>query len=254
LGQVDAQPPFVFQENKVGDFSPRSTTWSFEVEQPINSSLKVRASYTQNESTGNVLLNPVAPASAGANGLMILTGNGHSRYHQLELTARLRLGTDKHQMFFSYVRSRARGDLNDFSNFLGTFPVPLVLTNQFADLPTNLPNRFLAWGVFHFPWKVQLSPIAEFRSGFPYAITDAHQAYVGQPYSSSYPTFFSLDSRISKDVKVNPRYSVRFSVSSFNMTNHWNPDSVFGNTSAPEYGLFFGQHKRRFQADFDVIF
>jgi Carboxypeptidase regulatory-like domain len=254
LGQVDARTPFVFHENQVGDFSPRSTTWSAEIEQPITSILKVRASYMVNQSSGNVLLNPVPPAVGSANGLMILTGNGDSRYHQLALTARLRLQGEKQQMFFSYVGSGARGDLNGFSNFLGTYPVPLVLSNQYGNLPSNLPNRFLAWGLLHFPWKFQLAPIVEYRSGFPYAVTDAYQVYVGQPYSSHYPTFFSLDARISKDFQVNPKYSVRFSVSGFNLTNHWNPDSVYSNTGAQEYGVFFGQHKRRFQADFEVIF
>jgi Carboxypeptidase regulatory-like domain len=254
LGQVDARTPFIFHENQIGDFSPRSTTWSAEVEQPVNSILKLRASYMVNQSSGNVLLNPVPPVAGGANGLMILTGNGDSRYHQLALTARLRLQGDKQQMFFSYIRSGARGDLNGFSNFLGTYPVPLVLSNQYGNLPSNLPNRFLAWGLLHFPWKFQLAPIIEYRSGFPYAVMNAYQAYVGQPYSSHYPTFFSLDARISKDFQVNPKYSVRLSVSGFNLTNHWNPDSVYSNTSAPEYGVFFGQHKRRFQADFEVIF
>ena len=49
LGQVETKDPFVFHENQVGDFSPRSTTWSFQVEQPITLHLRLRASYFQNK-------------------------------------------------------------------------------------------------------------------------------------------------------------------------------------------------------------
>ena len=63
-----------------------------------------------------------------------------------------------------------------------------------------------------------------------------------------------MDSRFSKDFKVNPKYTVRLSVSGFNLTNHFNPEAVRTNVTDPAYGFFFGQRGRRFTADFDVIF
>jgi hypothetical protein len=47
---------------------------------------------------------------------------------------------------------------------------------------------------------------------------------------------------------------VRFSVSGFNLTNHFNPEATHWNTGDPAYGLFFGERHRRFTADFDVLF
>ena len=188
-----------------------------------------------------------------ATGVNLLTGNGQSRYHQFEATARLRLN-DKRQVFFSYVRSGARGDLNDFSIFLGTFGMPVLRSNQFGNLPADLPNRFLAWGLLQLPWGFRIAPLIEYRSGFPYAVTDAVQNWVGVPYSSRFPTFFSADARISKDFKVTPKYTVRFSVNSYNLADHFNPEAVHSNIDDPAYGRFFGQRGRHFTADFDVIF
>ena len=213
----------------------------------------MKVAYVQNISAGLIVLDPVAPHPNSLFGSMLLGGNGQSRYRQLEVSGRLRLRMETRQLFFSYVNSRARGDLNDFSNFLGSFPSPIIRTNQFGNLPGDLPNRFLIWGLLHLPWRFQIAPIFEWRTGFPYSLTNAAQAYVGTPYRQRFPNFLSLDARISKDFKVNNKYSVRFSASS-NNTNHFNPDSVYSNTDATLYGQFLGQHKRRFMADFDFLF
>jgi len=253
LGQVDSKNPYLFHEQVPGDFSPRSTTWSFLAEQNFSSWLKVRAAYVQNVSAGLIILNPLAPLAGNLPGSMLLSGNGQSRYRQFEVSGRIRLETEKRQLFFSYVKSRARGDLNDFSGYLGSFPAPVVRPNQFGNLPADLPDRFLIWGLVNLPWKFRISPIFEWRTGFPFSLTNAAQAYVGTPNSQRFPNFLSLDARISKDFKVNNKYSVRFSVSANNATNHFNPDSVYSNTGALLFGQFLGQHKRRFMVDFDFL-
>jgi hypothetical protein len=157
-------------------------------------------------------------------------------------------------LFFSYVRSRARGDLNDFANYLGTFPVPLIRPNQFGNLPADLPNRFLAWGMLQLPKGFRIAPMVEYRNGFPYIVTDAAQQYVGVPNSNRFPNFFSLDARFSKDFKVSPKYTVRLSLSTYNLTDHFNPEAFHGNIADPAFGLFFGQRGRFYTGDFDVLF
>jgi hypothetical protein len=144
--------------------------------------------------------------------------------------------------------------LNDFANYLGSFPVPIVRPNQFANLPADLPNRILAWGRFQLPAGFRIAPLVEFRSGFPYAVTDVAQNYLGIPNANRFPDFLSVDSRFSKDLKVNPKYTVRLSVSGYNLTNHFNPEAFHNNAADPAFGLFFGQRGRRFTADFDVLF
>jgi hypothetical protein len=254
LGQVFRHNQLIFEGPQPGNFSPQSDTWRMEVEQPVGHFLKLRASYMQNTANGLITLTPEGPDLESMTGGYLLSGTGASRYHQWEATARVRLDSGGRELFFSYVHSRAQGDLNDFNNYLGSFPVPVVRPDVYADLPGGLPNRFLAWGVVQLPWKFRIAPVFEYRTGFPYIQTDALQQYVGIPDSTRFPHFFSLDSRISKDLKVNAKYSVRLSVSSFNLSNHFNPEAVHANSGDPAYGYFFGHRGRRFTADFDVLF
>jgi hypothetical protein len=207
----------------------------------------------QTLSDGLVILDPVAPDPATGLGAHLLSGTGGARYRQFETSARFRVGETR-ELMFSYIRSKGRGDLNDFGTFLGTFPFAIVRPNQFGDLPADLPNRFLTWGLVQLPWKFRIAPVIEYRSGFPYVVTNAAQDYVGVPNSTRFPRFLSVDSRLSKDFQVSRQYAVRLSVSAFNLTNHFNPEAVHSNVDDPAFGYFFGHRGRRFTLDFDVLF
>ncbi|MGE0129235.1 MAG: carboxypeptidase regulatory-like domain-containing protein [Blastocatellales bacterium] len=242
--------PFIRRRNQAGNFAPYSTTWNIELEHNLSNFLRLRANYLSNSSSGVPIVTPGVVQGRDA---LILGGGGKSSYRQLELTARLSW-KEGQEMFFSYVRSRANGDLNEFSRYLGNFPSPVVRPNQSSNLPGDLPNRFLAWGTLKLPWQMQFSPIVEYRSGFPYTVTDVARNYVGTPNQQRFPKFFSFDARISKDFKVNDKYSLRFAVSGFNLTNHFNALDVHANTADPQFGAFFGNYRRRFRVDFDVIY
>lgn len=253
LGQNKVRSPFVFQRPIDGNFSPRSENWSVQVEQRVSSSLRLRAGYAQNASAGLAILDTVAPDPETGTGAYLLHGTGDSRYRQFEATARLKLRADR-EVFLSYVNARARGDLNDFNTYIGPFPTPIFRPNLYGNLPGDLPHRFLSWGVFQLTKTWRLAPVVEYRSGFPYVTTDALQNYAGMPNEKRYPHFLSIDSRVSRDIRVSPKYSVRLSISGFNLTNHFNPEAVHANTADPVYGYFFGHRGRRFTADFDVLF
>jgi hypothetical protein len=248
--RAETKFPLLFGRSVIGNFAPYSETWNVEIEHPVNRMLRVRANYLQSNSFGSVIFTPKVVQGQDA---LVLGGGGKSGYNQLELTARLSL-RDGQQMFFSYVHSRSRGDLNEFNNYLGNFPFPVVRPNTFTNLSGDLPNRFLAWGLVRLPWKMRIAPMVEWRNGFPYASVDVAQNYVGTPNQTRFPDFFSLDSRVSKDFKLSDKYTVRLSVSGFNVTNHFNPLQAHSNIADPAYGVFFGNHKRRFRLDFDVIF
>jgi hypothetical protein len=243
---------FVRARTHPGNFAPYSTAWQIEAEHIFSPKVQVRVNYLVNQSGGIVVLNPQVVRKKDA---LVLSGSGESRYRQLEFTTVLTPRAGQ-KLFLSYVHSEAQGDLNDFSRYLGEFPSPVVQPNQFSALPGDLPDRFLAWGFFPLPWKMQIAPIVEYHTGFAYAPVNAARNYVGVPYSDRfrYPKFFSADTRLSKDVKVNDKYSLRFSLSVLNMTNHFNALDVHANTGDPQYGLFFGNYQRLFRGDFDVLF
>jgi hypothetical protein len=254
LGEVFRHHQLIFQGPQPGNFSPQSQIWTVRIEQPVGSALKLRLGYTQNDADGLVIVSTEGPDLTTNTGGYLLSGAGASKYRQLEATARVRLHGEGRQLFFSYVYSRARGDLNDFNNYLGSFPVPIIRPDEIGNLPASIPNRFLAWGVVQLPMKIRIAPVVEFRSGFPYSSVDALQEYVGVPNGSRFPGFFSIDSRVSKDIQVNSKYAVRLSLADFNLTNHFNPEAVHANVDDPAYGYFFGHRGRRFTVDFDVLF
>ncbi|HSQ19629.1 MAG TPA: hypothetical protein VLR92_04565, partial [Blastocatellia bacterium] len=120
--RAETKFPLLFSKDVVGNFAPYSGTWNVEIEHPVTRMLRVRANYLQSNSNGVVIFTPKMVQGQDA---LVLGGGGQSRYKQLELTARLAL-RDGQQLFFSYVHSRSRGDLNEFNNYLGNFPFPVV--------------------------------------------------------------------------------------------------------------------------------
>ena len=149
----------------------------------------MRVNYQASNSFGLVT---VTPKTLNGRDALVLNGNGQSRYRQLEVVSKVNWGGNQH-LFFSYVRSRIRGNLNEFDNYLGNFPYPVVRPDQYTNLPADLPHRFLAWGLVKLPWKARVAPLVEWRTGLPYAIYDARQHYVGQPFADDkrYPNFLS---------------------------------------------------------------
>jgi hypothetical protein len=243
--------PFVRGGSDAGNFAPYSGTWNAEIEHAFAPWLRLRANYLSSNSSGIVVVDRKVVQGQDA---LVLGGSGASRYRQFELVAKMAFQEEKQQLFLSYVNSRSRGDVNEFNTYIGNFPFPVVRPNQYARGSADLPHRFLGWGIFHLPWKMRFAPIVEYRNGLPFSVTDAAQNYVGEANTKRFPPFFSLDGRISKDFQVHPKYAFRFSLSGFNLTNHFNALDIHRNVADPHFGVFFGSYERRFRLDFDVIF
>jgi hypothetical protein len=252
IGSITGPRSFLVHGQRVaGAFAPRGATWNAGVEHIFSRLLRVRASYTDSHSVGLVALEP---DQNGATREIVLNGDGKSYYRQGDITARF-TWRDGQNMVLTYTRSRAEGSLNTFDTFLGNFPTEIIRSNEYSNLPADLPNRFLAWGRLNFPkYKLQVLPIVEYRNGFPYTRVDQFQNYVGVPNITRYPNFFSLDTRIIRDFKVSSKYTVRLSLSAFNITNHFNALDVHANSADPQYGVFFGNYHRRYRGDFEFVF
>lgn len=230
--------------------TPHSATWNAQVEQRITTRLRLRAQYADTRSAGLVVLDPLYDNSINA-----LHGGGHSLYRKAELSMRTEWKNGQN-LILAYTRSRSEGNLNDFASFTGNFPGPLIRPNVYSNLAGDVPNRFLAWGRVNLPQGLEFLPLVEYRTGFPYARFDALGNYVGVPNGDQtrFPNYFNADARILRDIKVNPKYTLRFSVSGFNLTNHFNALAVHANIDDPQYGVFFGNYHLRYRADFDVLF
>jgi hypothetical protein len=254
---VDTSPvtPLDFRRRSrsANGFIPENFRWNVQLDQRVAPWLDLRANLTASRTDHIYIVNPELDFR-GRSGI-VLRSAGQATYRALELTARFRL-PNKDQLFVSYVRSRARGDLNDFNSYFGDFGAPVIRPNQYSNLPFDAPDRLLAWGTFSLPRRITVAPIFEARTGFPYSVRDAEQNFVGVRNSGAtrFPAFVSLDAEVAKEFRVTRKYGVRLSLRGFNLTDHFNPRDVRANTSDPRFGEFFAPYHRFFTGGFDIIF
>jgi hypothetical protein len=253
---VDTSPiaPLDFTQSKVdAGFVPENLTWNVQLDQIINSRLSLRANFINSRTENIYVVNPELDFNGQS--AIVLRPAGRATYRALELTARFAL-PEKNALNVTYVRSRSRGDLNDFNSYFGDFGVPVIRQNQYSNLPFDAPNRFLAWGTIALPKRFSLAPIFEVRSGFPYSVRDGEQNFVGvrNGDQTRFPRFLALDMEVAKEFQVTKRYGVRLSLRGFNLTNHFNPRDVRVNTADPQFGQFLSSYRRYFTGGFDIIF
>jgi hypothetical protein len=253
---VDTAPiaPLDFRfSNKEAGFVPRNLTWNIQLDQIVSPWLSLRANLIGSRTTNIYIVNPELDFRGKS--AIVLRSAGRASYRALELTARFAL-PEKNSFYVSYVRSRARGDLNDFNSYFGDFGEPIIRQNQYSNLPFDVPNRLIAWGTFALPHRITIAPIIEARSGFPFSVRDGEQNFVGVRNSdpTRFPAFFALDAEFAKEFQVTKKYGVRLSLRGFNLTNHFNPRNVHGNIADPRFGDFASSYRRYFTGGFDIIF
>jgi hypothetical protein len=173
------------------------------------------------------------PTTGGA---LTLASTGTARYREVQVSVRRTWERDQ-QLFISYVRSASEGELNDFSAVFRTLGVPLVQPGGISRLTTDAPHRLLVWGTFNLPKRMVISPVSEWRSGFPFSAFNSRYLYSGTPNSRNYPAFFSTDLVVYKTVTYKGR-TADLGVQAFNITNHQNPRDVYSVVGAPRYGEF----------------
>jgi len=240
--------------------TPRNLTWNVEVEQELRKNLLLRVGYIDSHTTYLFAVNPL-PAAAGGQSFLALTNTGSSHYRELESTAHFTFDrTD--EINVSYIRSRTRGDLNNLSAMLIPFEQPVVRTNVYGILPYDVPNRVVTWGIFSLPKSLKFSPIADLHSGYPYSNIDTLQNYVGTPNGQRFASFFTLDVKIYRQVRIpffgsehgkGKGHHVRLGFYSLNVTNHGNFNAVYNNVTAPNFGQFAGFLDRREGAVIDFV-
>jgi hypothetical protein len=229
--------------------SPRTFTWNVELERELRRNLSFRISYLDSQTRNLFALDPIINV-AGGNSMLALSNTGTSRYRRVEAIVSAR-PSEHAELNVSYVWSRARGDLNTLADTLVPFEQPVIRPNVSGILPSDVPNRVVAWGIFDLPWKLKLSPVVDVHTGYPYSDVDVLQNYVGEPNTRRFPTFFSLDARIYREFPLvlpfighSMKRKLRLGVYSLNLTNHLNPHDVFNNVTSPLFGQFAGFHRR----------
>jgi hypothetical protein len=235
--------------------TPRSTAWNVQVDRELTRRVLLRVGYEERRSRRDFLVEPTTLLSG--EDALVLSNRGRSRYREFQIVARLRV-QEQHTLFLAYVRSRAEGDLNVFSAHIGNFPNPIIRSNEYSRLPFDAPNRVLLWGDVRLPFDLLLSPVVDWRDGFPFSLLDEEQNFVGpRNRGGRFPRFFSLDLQITKGVTIpffGKKYRTRLGVKIFNLTNYWNPRDVQSNIHSPAFGTFYNSVPRTFRGKFEIEF
>lgn len=252
-GQVTSSTAYT---NKIlgGLRNPRSTAWNLALSQKVSSGLLLQLGYEQRNTANDFVVSTVdGPAGTG---LVTLSNNGGQSYKELQVTGRYQFRD--HFINASYVRSRAYGDLNDFFQFFGNVPKPVIQPDGQGRLSFDAPNRFLFSGEFHAPWKLIFAPVFDLHTGFPYSVQDEFREYVGPRNTRRFPEFSSFDLQVSRPVSIpmggDRRVKARVGFAAFNVFNHFNPRDVQTIEESARFGGFFNNSWREYRGKFTVEF
>jgi len=225
--------------------TPRNVTWNAGVVRELRKNLQAELTYLDSHTTCLFVVQPFT-ASTEAQSFMGLTNTGSSHYRELEATVHYTFH-DREQVNGSYVWSETRGDLNGLSNVFIPFAAPVIRPNVYGILPSDVPDRFIAWGILALPWQLTFSPLVDVHSGFPYSAIDVEQQYVGTPNSRRFPTFFSLDMKVYREFRIpflkgknGKGHHIRLGAYTLNVADHGNFSTVYNNVASPNFGKFVG--------------
>lgn len=228
--------PLVF-ENRIapGGFEePTSQVWNIEFDRQVTDSLLLRVNYRENRASNRLVVNRVTDVAAPA---LVLSSTGRQVSREFDATLRWTLGNDHGDLYASFSKIRAEGDLNDFGEIYDNRRDPLILDNQRSFQPFEVPNRLLLWGVVRFPRGIIMTPGIEWRSGFPYTVFAENYSVVGDRNAADFPTFFSADLAVTKRMELVGR-RVDIGVQLYNLTSHDNPRDVLSNLASQGFGSF----------------
>src|SRR6185369_13912108 len=118
--------------------NPYSLAWNLQVDHQLTERLLLRLGYEDRNTRRDFVLEPTFNQ-------LLLQNNGRSRYRELQAVARFRFQEGRN-IFLSYVRSEARGNLNDFNTYFGNLKHPVIRPDEYGKQPFDVPNRLLFWG------------------------------------------------------------------------------------------------------------
>jgi hypothetical protein len=236
----------VFVNRIVGSLeNPRSTAWNIEVDRQVTSQFALRVAYENRNTARNLVVSPI---SGSESGVIALSNAGSDSYREFQITGRYQLS--RVTVNGSYVRSRAYGDLNDPFLFFGNYPQAVIQPDQKGRLPFDAPNRVLARADVQGPWKIDIAPVYDIHTGFPYSVQNEYREYVGPRGSKHFPRFSSTDLQITRPFAMhirNKEMKLRAGGSVFNVFNHDNPRDVQNDLDSSSFGTFYNDAWREYR-------
>ena len=228
-----------------GLHNPRSTSWNVELERQVTSRFTARVGYENRNTSRDFVVSPIAATESG---VISLSNRGSDSYHEFQVTGRYQ--ASRFTANASYVHSRAYGNLNDPFLFIGNYPQAVIQPDDKARLLFDAPNRFLIWPTIVGPWKLNILPVYDLHSGFPYSVENEYRQYIGPRDDRRYPWFSSCDLQINRPATLHvggKRIHVIVGGSAFNIFNHDNPRDVQNDVASSTFGDFYNPAWREYR-------
>lgn len=234
---------------------PYSLGWTLQFDRELRRNLLLRIGYEDRQAFREFYVDPRQPHDGSAQ--LLLLNSGRQSYREFLAMLRWRVN-ERSTIFASYTLSRARGELNDYNQFFGNFPSPLIRPNQYGPLASDAPNRGLFWNVIGLPHKLDFVPILDVHTGFPFSRLDQNWNFLGpENQAGRLPTFLAFDTKFQYPVDFtfrDHRIQFRAGLSVYNVINHFNPRDVQQYNPSPNYGTFYNSIGRLFRIDGDFNF
>ena len=250
-----AGAPIVFRDATASPLHvPRAERWDIEVDRRFAGGWLLRVKYQERHGQDELVIDP---SVSGTSGALTLASSGSSMARSIETTIGYRApnASASHvEGYLSYVRSTAQGDLNNFGALIEPFKEPFVQPDQFGPLPTDVPNRLLAWGLIHLPSSITIAPFVEARDGFPYSAIDDTWAYVGQRNGYRMPWFGSLDLYVNKIVGLPGHLpDARVGLKLYNLAAIHSERDVQRDIDRTDFGTIYNPNPRDFTFVFELL-
>jgi hypothetical protein len=185
-----------------------------------------------------------------ATNLYLMENIQRVRYRAAEFAVR-RTFLARYQWFASYTRSEAR------SNAVVAYSIenPILSPQAGGPLGWDAPNRFLMWGwaPVEKKWFPQLlrpvigdtdfQILTDFRTGFPFSVTNEQGYLVGQPNALRFPDYLTVNVALERRFRFHG-YLWAWRVGLINALGRSNPNVVNSDFNSPQYLAFGGGQAR----------
>ncbi|MGE3841034.1 MAG: TonB-dependent receptor [Vicinamibacterales bacterium] len=218
--------------------TPESVVTTLAWDQRFGRRVFFKTAYLYRNGTHDAIVDPDADRRA-----LVLSSSGRSKYWEFEATGRY-LGSEYRDLTVSYVHSHGTRDLNDYDQFFGNFKNPLIRENVHSLNPTDVPNRIIIRGSQAVGGRWVLSPVFEWRTGFPWSAVDEYQDSVGvRNRSGRLPSVRTLDFTLVRPWQFK-KYRFTAGLKVYNIFNSSAERDVQGNIASPDYGRFYNPIQR----------
>ncbi len=222
--------------------NPSGTHWNVGWEHEWAPRWVSRIDYIQKAGKNQTRLS-ARPSPAGFD--MVFDNSGRSHYRAVELSIDRPIRTNL-RFLGSYIYSKATAR----PTLSFDFPDPAVELAHESPVDWDTPHRFVGWGYFPLPVRLNGSFSVEARSGFPYTMITDLNTHLGGYNANRLPTFFVTNVGVEKELPIpwGSGRRVAFRVGVTNLFNRFNPRFVDANVNSFSFGNFSDSSRRHFSA------